>query len=234
MSPTPTVVQNNAFMPGISAETYIPDQLIAGAQKLVIQPIVLAAGSQLPRGTVLGRQTSYSVLVAPGSANVGNGALASVSAVGGALVGAYSVVATSSTTWTVTNPEGTALANATTGTAYTGGGLKFTISAGGTAFAAGDTFTLTVVDSIGNFIVSVKSASDGSQNPMAILADYADATNAPVKTAAYLMGEFNINSLYADASWTPETLTTAMRPYGFNLKTTMTAQDPGSVTATFA
>ncbi|MDE2472336.1 MAG: head decoration protein, partial [Bradyrhizobium sp.] len=200
---------------------------IAGSLKLVTQPIVLAAGSNLPRGTVLGQQTSYSVTTAAGT-NTGTGTIGSVSAVGGAMVGAYKAVASSATAWVVTNPEGATLAGATTGAAYSNGGIAFTIAAGATAFAAGDSFTVNVVDSIGNFIESVKTASDGSQTPVAILADFADATNGPVRTGAYVMGEFNLNALTYDPSWTPEALVNAMRPYSIFLKTVVSAADPGS------
>ncbi len=177
-------VGDNPQQPMITAETYIPDQLIAGAKNLVTQPIVLAAGSQLPRGTVLGQQTSYSVTATAGT-NTGTGTIGSISAGStaqlditiGATTYGYLLTATSATTFTVQSPEeqtpggqttggSTALPNATVGTAYNSGGIAFTITAGGTAFVAGDSFTLNVVDSIGNFIVSVKTASDGSQNPV--------------------------------------------------------------------
>lgn len=226
-------VGDNAQSPAIFAETYIPDQLIAGALKLVSQPIVLAAGSALPRGTVLGQQTSYSVLSTSGT-NTGNGTVGSTSAGSDTLLGAYELVATSATNFTVTDPEGNVQAPATVGTAYTGENLKFTIAAGGTAFVAGDSFALLVVDAIGNFIVSVKTASDGSQVPCAILADYADATSGPVSTGAYVMGEFNINAVNYDSSWTPQLLTTALRLYSIYLKTSVTATDPGTSVQNFA
>ncbi len=229
-----STIGDNPAQPGIFSETYIPDQLIAGNLKLVSQPIVLAAGSQLPRGTVLGQQSSYSVLPTPGAANVGNGTIGGLSAATGALIGNYSVVATSATNWTVTNPEGTALPAATTGAAYANGGLGFTITAGGTAFVAGDSFTLNAVDSIGSFITSIKTATDGSQVPVAILADYADATNGPVRTGAYVMGEFNVNAISYDNSWTPELLATALRPWAIYLKTVVSAVDAGTAVTNFA
>lgn len=228
-----TTFGDNPQQPGIFAETYVPDQLIAGALKLVTQPIVLASGSQLPRGTVLGQQASYSVQSAAGT-NTGTGTIGTISAVAGAQIGAYKLVATSATNWTVTNPEGTALAAATTGTAYNAGGIAFTITAGSPVFAAGDSFTLNVINSIGNFIESVKTASDGSQNPCAILADYADATSGPVRTGAYVMGEFNVNAIVYDTSWTPELLVTALRPYSIFLKSVVSAVDAGTAVTNFA
>lgn len=228
-----STIGDNPQQPGIFAETYVPDQLIAGSLKLVTQPIVLAAGASLPRGTVLGQQTSFSVQSVPGT-NTGNGTVGTISAVANAKLGGYALKATSATNFTVTDPEGTALPAATVGTAYNNGGIAFTITAGGTAFVANDSFTLNVVNSIGNFIVSVKTASDGSQTPCAILVDFADATGGPVRTGAYVMGEFNVNAVVYDTSWTPELLTTALRPFSIYLKSVVSAADAGSTVTNFA
>lgn len=227
-----STIGDNSFQPMISATSYIPDQLIAGNLKLVTANIVLSAGT-LVRGTVLGMLTSYSVLSVAGT-NTGNGTVGSVSAVNLAQIGAYVLKATSATVFSVTNPEGTALANATVGTAYNAGGIAFTLTAGGTAFVAGDTFTLTVINSVGNYIACVKTASDGSQTPVAILLDNADASSGPVRAGVYVMGEFNVNALTYDASWTPELLTTAMRPYGIHLKSVVSAADAGTAVTNFA
>lgn len=61
MSLTPTAVGDNPYIPGISAETYIPDQLIAGNLHLVTEPITLNAGT-LKRGTILGQVTGGAVV----------------------------------------------------------------------------------------------------------------------------------------------------------------------------
>lgn len=112
--------------------------------------------------------------------------------------------------------------NATVGTAYSAGGIAFTL-------AAGDKWTLATVDSIGNFIACVKTATDGSQTPCAILTDAANATYGPVTTGAYVMGEFNVNAITFDPSWTPELLTTALRLYGIFVKGSVSALDPGNL-----
>src|SRR4051812_38505842 len=91
--------------PGISAEIYNPDQLIAGNQKIVSDSVTLGAGN-LQRGAVLGQITAS-----------------------------------------------------------------------------------------GNFINCVKTAVDGSQNPVAILADATDATGGAVNTGVYYTGEFNTNAM---------------------------------------
>jgi len=221
-------VGDNVQAPSATALSYIPDQLIAGNLKVVTQPIVLAAGT-LPRSTVLGQQTSYSVEPTVG-ANTGNGTIGSLSAGVGTLVGTYVLTAKTVTDFGVVDPEGNALADATAGVAYAGGGegLGFTLTAGATAFVAGDSFKLNVVNSIGNFITSVKTATDGSQVPCAILVDNTDASGGPVSADAYVMGEFNVNAISYDNSWTPELLATALRQYSIFLKGSVTAADPGT------
>lgn len=217
---------DNPQMPSITSEVYIPDQLIAGGLKLVTQPIMLSGNTPYPRGTVLGQQTDFSVTTATGT-NTGNGTVGSINVTSGVLVGTYSLAATSATNFTVTDPEGVALAPATVGTAYSAEGLQFTITAGATAFVAGDTFALTVLDSIGNFVLCVKTASDGSQTPTAILVDYASPTTGnPVSAGAYLMGEFNSNAINYDSSWTVPALAAALRPFGIFLKGAIVAAPP--------
>jgi hypothetical protein len=224
MTLTVNTIGDNPQQPGIYAETYVPDQLIAGNLKIVSQPIVLNSGA-LPRGSVLGMISASSVVAATGQ-NTGNGTIGAISTGTGAKEGAYALRATGATTFTVTDPEGNALPNATVGTAYADAGLDFTITAGGTAFIAGDTFTLTVEDAIGEFILSVKTATDGSQVPSAILADFADATNGPVTTGAYVMAEVNGNALHYDPSWSITTLTPALRANTIFVKSSVSAADP--------
>ena len=45
-------------IPGIYAETYIPDQLIAGRHAIVTDTVTVLAGQVFPRGAVLGRVTA--------------------------------------------------------------------------------------------------------------------------------------------------------------------------------
>lgn len=216
----------NPQTPSVVAEVYNPDQLIAGDQKLVAQPIMISGSAPLPRGTVLGQQTDFSVTTTPGT-NTGTGTISSIGVTSTVLVGPYVLLATSATNFTVNDPEGVVLAPATVGTAYNAEGLQFTITAGATAFAAGDTFALTVQDSLGNFVVSVKTATDGSQNPAAILADYATPTTGnPVNAGGYLMGEFNANAVNYDSSWTISNLAAALRPFGIFLKGSIVAAPP--------
>jgi hypothetical protein len=202
-------IGDNVQVPSITAQTYLPDQLIVDPRMLVTQPIVLASGT-LKRGTVLGQQTTAAIEVAAGT-NTGNGTVGSTSLGASPEFGVYTLKATSATVFAVTDPEGNALGNATVGTAFTSSEVNFTITAGGTAFVANDSFTLTVLNATGNFIESVKTASDGSQTPVAVLADDADASSGPVSAGAYVSGEFNFHALTYDASWTPQTLMAAVK-----------------------
>jgi len=217
-------IGDNPQQPGIRAETYIPDQLIAGNLKIVSQPIILASG-KLPRGSVLGMINTNSAIAIAGE-NTGNGTVGPITVDASAKAGNYVLTATGATTFTVVDPEGAALPNLTVGTAYAQGGLGFTITAGDTDFVAGDTFTVDVTDAVGQFILSVKTASDGSQTPSAILADDADATNGPVTAGAYVMAEVNARALHYDPSWTIATLTPALRANTIFVKSSVSAADP--------
>jgi len=61
---------------------------------------------------------------------------------------------------------------------------------------------LGMVTATGAFIPSKKDATDGSENPSAILVDNVDTTTTAQTGGVYLMGEFNQNRLIFDGSWT--------------------------------
>lgn len=225
-----SILGDNPQQPGIQSQVYVPDQLIADARNLVSQPIILAAGT-LARGTVLGQQTAQPVTAAATAGNTGNGTIGTLSVGASPKTGAYSLVATDATHFSVTDPEGTVLGNATAGAAFASTEINFTITAGGVAFVAGDSFTVTVSDAVGTYIESVKTASDGSQVPVAILADAADASAGPVSTGGYVFGEFNLAALIYDASWTPATLTAALRANGLFAKSSVSAGVPANNSA---
>lgn len=59
MALTPTQYGDNPFQPGVFAETYLPDQLIAGNEHLVTETQTLAQqAAVLARGTLLGKVTA--------------------------------------------------------------------------------------------------------------------------------------------------------------------------------
>lgn len=61
------------------------------------------------------------------------------------------------------------------------------------------------------YIPCVKTASDGSQTPVAILAADTDAGAADVATTAYFEGEFAFEKMNVDASWSLTTLQASVR-----------------------
>lgn len=227
MSLTVNNIGDNPQQPGIYAEAYIPDQLIAGNLKLVTGNGTLGSGT-LQRGSILGQQTG--TVVSAAGTNTGNGTIGSITKGAAVQSGLYTLTATSATNFTVAGPDGLALPNATVGTAYVSADLNFMLTAGGTAFAAGDEFTLNVPS--GNYVLSKATAQDGSQIPCAILADYSDASGGAVACGVYLMGEFNVNAILPDASWGANaaawgpTLTQMFRQFSIFLKSVQTATDP--------
>lgn len=216
---------DNAFQPGQVSDTYVPDQLIAGNLKLVTETVILTGGPY-KRGQVLGMKSAQSLTAQAAPANTGTGTIGALATSAGRQIGAYVVKAKTATTFSVTDPEGTALPDAAAGAAYNQHGLAFTITAGGTAFVAGDTFTITVEEAAGQYTSCVKTASDGSQTPTAILVDDADGSAGPVEAGAYLMGEFNARRVKYDASWTLPLLRAALRASGIFLHATVSADDP--------
>lgn len=68
------------------------------------------------------------------------------------------------------------------------------------------------VTATGAYILSVATATDGSQTPIAVMVDAVTTTSATGKGSIYKMGEFNSNYLTFDSSWTAGTLAAAMAP----------------------
>ena len=65
----------------------------------------------------------------------------------------------------------------------------------------------------------VKTASDGSETPYAILVDDVDSSSHGEQTGGlYLAGEFNKHLVTIDASWTLADMAVALRPLSIFLK----------------
>ncbi|MEH8373629.1 head decoration protein, partial [Klebsiella pneumoniae] len=78
---------------------------------------------------------------------------------------------------------------------------------------------LGMITASGKYTASVKTATDGSETPAAILVDDVDAsTHGDQSGGLYLMGEFNQNYIIFDDSWTAPELKTALRPLAIFLK----------------
>lgn len=222
-----TTIGDNPFVPGSAGYLYKSDQLIAGDFKLVTRgDAQITGGLALPRGTVLGKVTIGAVSsAAKGGGNTGNGTNTLLSAGTRSKTGVYQVRFLTATTYTVTDPQGEALPNGVNG-AYANPAINFTITAGGTAFVAGDGFDITVAAGASTWKKSVTTAVDGSQFPLGILIDDADASGGDVNGGVYLTGEFNENRVVYDVSWTLAALKDALRPYSIFLKSAIIADPP--------
>lgn len=71
-----------------------------------------------------------------------------------------------------------------------------------------------IITASGKYQISVKTATDGSEVPSAILVDDVDATAADINGGVYLMGEFNGHRMILDTSWDLATIAPALRPFG--------------------
>lgn len=99
-----------------------------------------------------------------GGSDTGTRVPASITVAAGSKVGVYNgTVLSGATTFSLTDPNGDALATGTIGTAYSSGGLSFTMpNSGGTALIAGDTFTITVSESVGAMLVGTLAGIENS------------------------------------------------------------------------
>ncbi|WP_157129885.1 head decoration protein [Burkholderia pseudomallei] len=61
-----STIGENPQLPGITAETFVPDQLIAGNLKLVTDTVTIAANQVLPRGALLGQSLLGTVAASTG------------------------------------------------------------------------------------------------------------------------------------------------------------------------
>lgn len=79
------------------------------------------------------------------------------------------------------------------------------------------------VTATGKYILSLAAAADGSQTPVAILAEDADATSADQTTVAYLTGEFNTAAMTFGTGHTAASVAAGLRDLGIFLKTNLAA-----------
>ena len=79
------------------------------------------------------------------------------------------------------------------------------------------------VTASGKYVVSTSAASDGSQNPVAVLAEDIDATSADVTTVGYLSGEFNTAAMTFGTGHTAASVKAALRDLNIYLFTNLPA-----------
>lgn len=228
MSQVTTLVTDDPARPAVQVFQYVPDSLVVDPTKIVTQPIVLGPGTY-QRGAVLGLAQNQPIEGKAAATNTGNGTLGSLST-RSAFTGDYVLTATSGTEFSVVNPEGENLGTATVGVAFDSTEIGLLLTAGTTAFVVGDRFTVTVFDAVGVFVASVATATDGSQDPSAILTEDVTCTE-DVTAGAYVAGEFNLGSLVYGSTWNPASLTNALRKYGIHAKRAVSAAPPSNNSA---
>lgn len=239
-----TTYGSNPQIPGISSDTFVPDQLIAGNLKLVTDSVTITGSADLVRGTVLGKITIGAATSATKSGgNTGTGTLVldvTTPTLASVDVGVYTVrciqAVVNGGVFEVKSPSGRSLGEAIipagAGDSVTfSDQVKFVLTDAGTDFIVGDGFDITVAAGSGSYKTSVKTATDGSQAPVAILVDQALASGGDLIGGIYLMGEFNAAKIVFDSGWGsstagPVALAPLLRPLGIFLKNAITAGDP--------
>jgi hypothetical protein len=242
MALVPGNVGDNPFVPGVAAELYIPDQLIAGEFKIVTDNVTVKTPSNLLRGTVVGAITLGAASSATkGGGNTGNGtfvldvttpvlANAYLSGPGVYTLRCITAVANGGV-FRLEDPKGNVLGDFTI---PPGAGNSVTISErikgvltdAATDFIVGDGFDITIAAGSGKVVIAVATATDGSNIPVGILVDDANATAADVSGAIYMTGEFNGNKLILDASYTLTTITPLLRAISIFVKTAIQSINP--------
>jgi hypothetical protein len=132
-------------------------------------------------GTVLGQISvgtlSSAAPAAQGTNSAGNGTFSAVTVAAGTAQGDWVMQFLDATHFAILDPNGGDVGHGVAGTAYAGAGPHFTFTAGGTAQAVGDQFMFAISAAAnadaGKYVQIDPSATDGSQNFAAVLADRA-------------------------------------------------------------
>ena len=166
--------------------------------------------------------------LAGGTGNTGSSTVGSISGGADLLAGNYIITASATnatSAFTVVDPHGVSMPPGAVGTAYASSHINFTITDNNTT--AGDKYVLTGNPTkTGVYKLAVASAIDGSQAPVAVLADNCDPTAGNVTAGVYLNGELNGAALIYDPSFNLATIKSAFRPQGLFVKTSVSAADP--------
>lgn len=170
--------------------------------------------------------TLSGAMLSGGSANTGNATVGSISGGPALKSGNYQAICTAATAADVYSPNGDLLGTLAFGTAFSDPQITFTITAGGTPCAAGDTFIIGAAPATDYYKLCDASATDGSQIPEVVLADYADPTAGNVSIPVYRAGEFNINAMTFGPGITVDYAKRMFSPKSIYLKTSVSASDP--------
>ena len=203
---------------GRTSQTEAADNLLAGEPEVTETATILSGEGALLCGQLLG-QVDRAAGAPDGTGNTGNGTVTGVALGIKTKLGTYILecitAAANGGTFKVVDPDGYAIdGEATVGAAFTSGHLNFTINDGATDFIVGDKFTIAVGAGSGKFRAYNAANTDGSQHPVAILAEDADATFADKPAAIYLAGQFKASGITGYTS----ALKAALRQLGVFVK----------------
>lgn len=165
---------------------------------------VLITGQKLDAGTVLGKITvgaatsaAFAAASGDGRDNTGNGTMGAVTVSAGAKAGKYKLTiiepGSNVGTFVVIDPDGIEVGTGVVAAAFSAGGLAFTLADGSTDFVSGDGFNITVAAGSGKYAAFDPTASNGTQNAVAVLWDFTDATSAD-KAIAIVDRSAEVNS----------------------------------------
>lgn len=190
----------------------------------------IALGQNLERGALVGKITKSAGTPVAGVGNTGDGtvtgfALGAKSQLGNYLLECIAEAADGGT-FSVIAPDGSRLADATVGTPYINQQVEFTVNDGAEDFDVGDTFTLPVDYGSGEFILSLASAVDGSQEGknMRILAKDADASTEAVTRILYKTGTYNENAVTFGTGHTASSVKQGLYEVGIHLESPIKAE----------
>lgn len=155
----------------IEQGTFVPDKLIGGDKKLVTEEVLVAAGQNLVRGSLLGR-VKVSVPTTGTLAGTGNGTCTAVTGGPKTIQGTYSITCvvlpvTHGGTFRVTNPNGKEIGfftmpDTASGTyAFVSDEICFTLTDGSTNFDLTSVFTIAVTEGVPN-TASVTGTGNGT------------------------------------------------------------------------
>lgn len=163
-----------------------------------------------------------------GTANTGNATVSAISGGPSLKSGNYVATCLTATTAQVVDPTGDEIGVATFGTAFVDAQIDFTITAGGTPCVAGDAFVFAAAPQTAGSVWKLcqASATDGSNIPAGILADYSDPSAGSVRGGVYIMGEFNQQYITLDPSISLSVAKAALAKTACYLKSVVSAADP--------
>jgi hypothetical protein len=155
---------------GYISRTVVSFDNTAGALPLIVEA-----------GTVYSLEAPGTITVQAKSGNTGNGTVtAAVANPVATQLGAYAVVMTSATTFSVTAPDGSILTAGATGVPYLDG-IGFRVNVGGTPYVAGDSFGVTIAIGAAPVITTGSNTGNGTLTNVEVV------ENAPAQPGNYVV-----------------------------------------------